>query len=174
MDSLIREGRGGVASVAGEAAVDMVQNSTELIAEDIRDNLFNRWQDLIDPEAIGSAMKSTTPLAFATLVIKKSQESPYVETPRVRTGQMVFAIVGLGRGKRARVVINNPHSDQVGHKQQNGFTNATGQRVPARPFFGVSDSAVRDIAEFQKGVESYMNTRFAAFGDELVKVKVKI
>lgn len=165
----------------------LVQESSVVVAEDIQDILWNRREDFLNPETIGSAMKPTTPLSGFTVLIKKLSQSNCTtpDLPRVRTGLLASAISSRGSDLRAEVFINDPNAAEYGVKQQEGFiaskltTTRSGEKnyghaVPARPFFGVSDIALLQIKRRASDTAKELETAFQSFGSNTFSFTVSI
>jgi hypothetical protein len=127
-----------------------VQDCGEIVQSDIRQILLNQEAFTSSDPEVGASLGNVIPLADATPEIKRRMGFPmYAEIPRIRTGALLASISNEfgGFGQIGTFI----RAADYGYEQQYGLPSNGVQPNAPRPFFGISDRALKKCeAEIEK------------------------
>lgn len=131
----------------------MVREMAVAIRSDCRE-MIESSEQLVDPETVGSPIMPAIPLKPSTIRRKEKIGAISPTTPRLRFGELQESIVaGSLADDSAFVAIEG--DEMVAQFQQFGTS-----RIPARPFFGVSDRAGAECAEISERTRQTIAVEF--------------
>ena len=145
----------------------MVREMASVIKFDCRD-LIESGEQLLDPGMVGSPVIPAIPLKPSTIRRKERLGAIAPNTPRLRFGELEDSIMdGSLSADSAFVAIEG--DELVAHFQQFGTA-----RMPARPFFGISDRAETQCAEIQTKTQRVIDIAFRESGLPPQNIQVNI
>ena len=133
--------------IENKHGADAVREAGLVIAADIKEIVMSR-QDLADPDTIGSPLTGTAALTEKTIRRKQKYSNP--DLPRYRTGALVdslFVEYGELTGSVEPLDQEKAYAQQTGTASRNTEDGQMVTPTAPRPFFCVSDRAVKQIEQ---------------------------
>ena len=151
----------GATQVIDRVGHEIVAGGAQIISQDIRDIFEEELQFGGDPEIVGASLIEAEPWTPYTVALKEYLGAPMPSKPRVRFGTLMASIAEEVGDLVATVNLTDPDDTKVEYQQR------------TRPFWGVSDRALKGIEELAASKESELTAALDGIELETVRVTVR-
>lgn len=159
-------------AIAEQHKVLILDECAQLTAQDIKVTLMSSamFASVGQAEVPGASQIGATPLRQSTIRSKTRRGSRFPLLPRVDTGAMLNSVKARGAGAIRYVQMTGERNERIGIWQQFG----TSRGIPPRPFFGISDRALRGIQAIVARNAAIINNKLAALRLPGVHIRIAI
>lgn len=163
-------------TILNRAATHAIADSATIVAKDIPTIVTDRLQFASPDPEIGAELGAAIPQEPKRIAQLTERGRPYPETPRYNTGKMIGSISAQVEELYGTVSFGSGMDFIAAEQQYGRGADASNKEwpdpVPSRPFFGVSDRALKKVEAAVSKVGNQLEKDLNAPGDELGRITV--